>query len=61
MKLDQIKNAVFGDIDMADYPKFCDAYIESAEIDGRPATEAELESIQEDSMLFYTLLEDYIH
>ena len=61
MKLDQIKNAIFGDIYMADYPKFCDAYIESAEIDGRPATEAELESIQEDGMLFYTLLENYIH
>ena len=61
MELSKIENVVFGGIDMSDYPKFCDAYIESAEYNGRPATEAELEDMQEDGEIFYNLLHDYIH
>ena len=61
MELSKIENAVFGGIDMSDYPKFCDAYIESADYNGRPATEAELEVMQEDGEIFYNLLHDYIH
>jgi len=61
MELSKIENVVFGGIDMSDYPKFCDAYIESAEYNGRPATEAELEIMQEDGEIFYNLLHDYIH
>jgi hypothetical protein len=61
MELSKIENVVFGGIDMSDYPKFCDAYIESANYNGRPATEAELEDMQEDGEIFYNLLHDYIH
>ena len=61
MELSKIKNVVFGGIDMSDYPKFCDAYIESAELNGRPATDAELDAMTENSELFYDLLTDYIH
>ena len=61
MELSKIENVVFGGIDMSDYPKFCDAYIESADYNGRPATEAELEVMQEDGEIFYNLLHDYIH
>ena len=61
MKLSKIENVVFGGIDMSDYPKFCDAYIESADYNGRPATESELEIMQEDGEIFYNLLHDYIH
>jgi hypothetical protein len=61
MELSKIENVVFGGIDMSDYPKFCDAYIESADYNGRPATEAELEIMQEDGEIFYNLLHDYIH
>jgi hypothetical protein len=61
MELSKIENVVFGGIDMSDYPKFCDAYIESADYNGRPATEAELEDMQEDGEIFYNLLHDYIH
>ena len=61
MNVKNITNVKFGDIDMSDYPKFCDAYIESAEIDGRPATDAELDVMQNDGEIFYDLLTDYVH
>jgi hypothetical protein len=61
MELSKIENVVFGGIDMSDYPKFCDAYIESADYNGQPATEAELEDMMEDGEIFYNLLHDYIH
>lgn len=61
INLKNIDNVEFGGIDMSDYPKFCDAYIEYAEIDGRPATEAELEDMNEDGRIFYELLINYIH
>ena len=61
MNVREITNVQFGGIDMSDYPKFCDAYIEYAEINGRPATEAELEDMMEDGEIFYNLLQDYIH
>jgi len=61
INIKQISNVEFGGIDMSDYPKFCDAYIESADINGRPATDAELELMMEDGNIFYNLLNDYIH
>ena len=45
---DKISNVFVGGIDMEDYPDFCDAYIESAEYDGREMTEEELEILNED-------------
>ena len=48
-------------IDMSDYPKFCDAYVSEALIDGELATEAELEEIQENYDFFYDALTDFIH
>ena len=61
MNVKNITNVEFGGIDMSDYPKFCDAYIEYAEIDGRPATDAEIEDMMSDGDIFYDLLTDYIH
>ena len=61
MNVKNITNVEFADIDMSDYPKFCDAYIEYAEIDGRPATDAEIEDMMSDGNIFYDLLTDYIH
>jgi hypothetical protein len=37
-----------GGVDGADYPDFCDAYVESAELDGIPLTGEELDSISSD-------------
>ena len=40
-------------IDMRDYPDFADAFITSAYVDGREATEDELDAINEKSELVY--------
>ena len=61
MNVNKITNVEFGGIDMSDYPKFCDAYIEYAEIDGLPATDAEIEEMMNDGNVFYSLLTNYIH
>jgi hypothetical protein len=51
IKLDynKISNVFVGGIDMEDYGDFCDAYIESADYDGREMTDDELEVLNEDS------------
>jgi hypothetical protein len=43
-------------IDPSDYPDFCDAYISYAEIDGREATEEELDELNDDSHFVYELV-----
>ena len=43
-----------------DYPDYADAFLDSAKVDGREATEAELDEIQEDSDLVYSILMDDI-
>ena len=43
-------------IDMQDYPKFCDAYIDEALIDGVRASDEELDVINEN----YSFLEEAI-
>ena len=45
MELDKISNIELGGIDTNDYPDFCDAFIESAEIDGVELTDAELDEL----------------
>ena len=50
-----------GGIDMMDYPDFCDAYIESALIDGVEATEAELEDLTSESSFLYECIHNQIH
>ena len=48
IKFNEVTNIELGGVDMADYPDFCDAYVESAEkLDGTPLTEVELEAFSE--------------
>jgi len=49
----KIENIVVGDIDWKDYPDFCDAYIEECDIDGVPATEEQLDIINENDEFVY--------
>ena len=50
------------DIDMKDYPDFCDAYIAYAEdSDGIPLTEQELDVVNEDSSYVYEQVWNYLH
>ena len=43
-------------IDTRDYPDFSDAYISYAEIDGREATEEELQELSDDSHFVHELV-----
>lgn len=49
----KIDNVFVGGIDMADYGDFCDAYIESADYDGREMTDEELHILNEDIQFVY--------
>jgi hypothetical protein len=55
-KTAKIENLEVEDIDTRDYPDFCDAYIGYAEIDGREATEEELDELNEDRDFVYELV-----
>jgi len=55
-----ITNVEFEGIDYSDSPDFCDAYIVSADLDGVPMNEEQLEALNE-SDLRYELLMDYIY
>ena len=53
VQYDKIDNVIVQDIDMKDWPDFCDAYIESCDIDGVPATEEQLEFINQNGMFVH--------
>ena len=48
-----ITNVVVAGIDMADAPDFVDAYIESADLDGVPMTDEQLDALSEDYDFVY--------
>ena len=49
-----------GDLDMKDYPDFCDAYIEEALVDGEPATEEQLDAINDNADFVYEEIQNYL-
>ena len=51
--LSKLENVEVENIDMRDYPDFCDAFISYAEIDGRVLNEKELEEVNECSDFVY--------
>lgn len=53
MDYSKISNVRVEGIDPKDYPDFCDAYISSADYDGKPMTEEQLEEINEDGEFVY--------
>jgi hypothetical protein len=63
IKLDysKIDNVVVDGIDYADYPDFCDAYIASADYDGREMTDEELDLLNDDSDFVYSAVENYLY
>lgn len=48
MNYDLIDNIEIDGIDTNDYPDFCDAFIVSADYDGEPMTDEQLEALNED-------------
>ena len=57
----KIDNIIVEGIDMNDYPKFCDAYIGSADIAGVPATDAELDAINENYNFLYDAIQEALY
>ena len=58
---DKIDNVELEGIDYSDAPDFVDAYIASCDIDGRPATEEELEIINADGQFVYDQVEKHVY
>lgn len=55
----QLDSVEFDGIDHSDYPKYCDAFISSAEYKGRKLTESELEATPDD--LVHDYLMEYLY
>ncbi len=51
-----ISNIGFENVDMKDYPDFCDAYVSSADYNGQPLSERELDYLNEDRSWVYEQL-----
>lgn len=60
MNRDKITNVIMQGIETKDYPDFCDAYIESADYNGVPMSEEELDEINEDKDFVYKCVNDYL-
>ena len=61
MKIEKhtISNVVLGGLDRTDYPDFCDAFVEECEVNGKPATDAQVEAINDDYDLCSELVQDH--
>jgi hypothetical protein len=55
-----IDNIEVDGVDTKDYPDFCDAYILSADYDGKPMNEDQLSEINEDSDFVYDCIVNFI-
>jgi hypothetical protein len=53
-----ITNTVIENINMEDYPDFCDAFLISAELNGVPLNDQQLEQLNEDRSLIQQLIQN---
>jgi hypothetical protein len=60
MDYKKIDNIEIDGIDTKDYPDFCDAYISSADYDGKPMTDEQLDELNEDGDYVYGHIMDYL-
>ena len=60
MDYKKIDNIEVDGIDTKDYPDFCDAYIVSADYDGKPMTDEQLDELNEDGDYVYGHIMDYL-
>jgi hypothetical protein len=61
LNYDLIDNIEFEGIDPNDYPDYCDAYIISADYNGREMTEDEIEELNDDSGFVYDKLMNFLY
>jgi hypothetical protein len=60
MDYKKIDNIEVDGIDTKDYPDFCDAFIASADYDGEPMTDGQLDELNEDSDFVYQCVQNYL-
>ena len=56
-----ITNVKFEGIDHKDYPDYCDAYIVSADYNGVPMNDEQIEELAQDTDLVYDLLIEHLY
>ena len=56
-----ITNIKVGGIDTRDYPDFCDAYISSADYNGIPMTDEQIEELNEDGQFVYDAVINHLY
>ena len=61
MDYKKIDNIEIDGIDFKDYPDFCDAYIVSADYDGKAMTDKQLDEINEDGDFQHECIMNDIH
>lgn len=61
MNYSRVDNIEIEGIDHSDAPDFCDAFIASADYNGREMTDDELDELNEDSDFVYQSLLDYLY
>ena len=61
MDYKKITDVVLDGIDFEDYPDFCDAYILSADYDGEPMSDDQIDKLNEDSDYVYTNIEEFLY
>jgi len=61
IKLEEVEEMQFSDVDNSDYPDYSDAFVESATYKGREMTEEELNELNDDYRDFvYQKLMDWV-
>jgi hypothetical protein len=61
IKLEEVEEMEFSDVDNSDYPDYSDAFVESATYKGREMTEEELNELNDDYRDFvYQKLMDWV-
>jgi hypothetical protein len=53
LDVSKVSNVVVEGIDYSDYPDFCDAYICSADYEGQPMTEEQLDELNDEHDFVY--------
>ena len=61
MNYELIDNIEIEGIDTKDCPDFCDAFIASADYDGNPMTDYQLEEINEDGDFVYECVQNHLY
>lgn len=61
MDYKKITDVVLDGINFEDYPDFCDAYIVSADYDGEPMSDYQIDKLNEDSDFVYTKVEEFLY